>query len=57
MFGRTKSELPTTDTALAGRDQRPFAVGDKHLVLGTPIESDAPEGFAEVVVGLGCFWG
>jgi peptide-methionine (S)-S-oxide reductase len=57
MFGRSKSELPTADTALAGRDQRPFAVGDTHLVLGTPIESDVPAGFEEVVVGLGCFWG
>ncbi len=57
MFGRTKTDLPTAETALPGRDQRPFPVGDKHLVLGTPIESDVPEGFEEVVVGLGCFWG
>jgi peptide-methionine (S)-S-oxide reductase len=57
MFGRTTSELPTAETALAGRDQRPFAVGDRHLVLGTPIESEVPAGFGEVVFGLGCFWG
>ena len=57
IFGRSKSELPTPDSALPGRDQRPFPVGDKHLVLGTPIESDVPAGFEEVVVGLGCFWG
>ena len=30
---------------------------DKHLVLGTPIEGDVPEGFEVAVVGLGCFWG
>ena len=57
MFGRTKTELPTRDSALRGRDQRPFRVGDRHLVLGTPIEAEVPEGFEEVVVGLGCFWG
>ncbi|MDF2966635.1 MAG: peptide-methionine (S)-S-oxide reductase [Nocardioidaceae bacterium] len=57
MFGRTKTELPTRDTALRGRDRRPFGVGDRHLVLGTPIEAEVPEGFEEVVVGLGCFWG
>jgi len=57
MFGRTKTDLPTAETALPGRDQRSFPVGDKHLVLGTPIEAEVPEGFEEVVVGLGCFWG
>ena len=57
MFGRTKTELPTRDSALPGRDHRPFRVGDRHLVLGTPIEAEVPAGFEEVVVGLGCFWG
>ena len=56
IFGR-KTELPTPDNALPGRDTRPFGVGDKHLVLGTPIESDVPDGFEVAVVGLGCFWG
>jgi peptide-methionine (S)-S-oxide reductase len=56
IFGR-KTELPTPENALPGRDTRPFGVGDKHLVLGTPIESDVPDGFEEAVVGLGCFWG
>jgi peptide-methionine (S)-S-oxide reductase len=56
IFGR-KTELPTADQALPGRDTRPFSVGDKHLVLGTPIEGDVPEGFEVAVVGLGCFWG
>jgi peptide-methionine (S)-S-oxide reductase len=56
IFGR-KTELPTTENALPGRDTRPFSVGDKHLVLGTPIEGDAPNGFEVAVVGLGCFLG
>jgi peptide-methionine (S)-S-oxide reductase len=57
VFGREKSKIPSRDDALPGRDTRPFAVGGKHAVLGTPIEAEVPEGFAEVVVGLGCFWG
>ena len=32
IFGR-KTELPTPENALPGRDTRPFGVGDKHLVL------------------------
>jgi peptide-methionine (S)-S-oxide reductase len=54
---RDKSTLPTSQSALAGRSTRPFAVGDRHRVLGTPIETDAPEGLEVAVFGLGCFWG
>ena len=57
LFSRTKTELPAADQALPGRDARPFDVGAKHAVLGTPIEADVPEGYAEAVFGLGCFWG
>jgi peptide-methionine (S)-S-oxide reductase len=57
LFGREKSKIPSREEALPGRDTRPFAVGDTHAVLGTPIETEVPEGFEEVVVGLGCFWG
>ncbi|MDQ3104917.1 MAG: peptide-methionine (S)-S-oxide reductase MsrA [Actinomycetota bacterium] len=57
LFSRAKSELPTAENALPGRDRRPFDVGDRHAVLGTPIETDAPAGYEEAVFGLGCFWG
>ncbi len=57
IFGRTKSELPTPDKALPGRDIRPFSLPATHAVLGTPLEADAPEGFEVTVFGLGCFWG
>ena len=56
IFSR-KTELPDAAQALPGRETRPFAVGDRHLVLGTPIETDPPDGHEAVVVGLGCFWG
>lgn len=57
IFGNRKSELPTAETALSGRAERPFAVGDRHLVTGNPIETDGPEGFEVAIFGLGCFWG
>jgi peptide-methionine (S)-S-oxide reductase len=57
LFGREKTKIPSREDALPGRDTRPFAVGDTHAVLGTPIETEVPDGFEEVVVGLGCFWG
>jgi peptide-methionine (S)-S-oxide reductase len=57
MFGFDKTALPEREKALPGRPTRPFAVGDKHLVTGNPIETDGPEGFEVAVFGLGCFWG
>ncbi len=57
MFGRAKTELPTPDKALPGRPTRPFAVPDRHAILGNPIETDGPDGFEVAVFGLGCFWG
>jgi peptide-methionine (S)-S-oxide reductase len=57
LFGRTKTELPTADKALPGRDARPFSVPTTHAVLGTPLEGPIPDGFDVAVFGLGCFWG
>ncbi len=57
IFGRNKTDLPTGDTALAGRASRPFTVPATHRVLNTPIEGPTPDGFEVAVFGLGCFWG
>jgi len=57
MFSRHKSEMPTADTALPGRATRPFAVPDRHFVLGTPLEPPFPDGFGSAIFGMGCFWG
>ena len=57
IFGRSKSELPAADAALPGRGGRPFQVGGTHQTLGTPVETQAPDGFGVAVFGLGCFWG
>ena len=56
LFGKVKS-LPTADEALPGRATRPFAIGAKHAVLGTPLEGPVPDGYEVAYFGLGCFWG
>ena len=57
MFGRTKkTQLPTPDEALPGRDQ-PLDVPNRHFVNGNPIKPPFPEGLQQAVFGLGCFWG
>ena len=57
LFSRQKTEMITADSALPGRQTRPFAVGDRHYVLGTPLEAPYPAGLEEAYFGLGCFWG
>jgi peptide-methionine (S)-S-oxide reductase len=57
LFSRQKSQMIAADDALAGRDTRPFAVGERHYVLGTPLEAPYPDGLQEAYFGLGCFWG
>ena len=58
IFSRRPSTLPSADEALPGRDVRPFAVGDRHVVLDAPVITDeVPEGYQVALFGLGCFWG
>ncbi len=56
LFSRTKLELPTPESALAGRNIRMLVPG-RHFVLGTPLEPPYPDGFEQAILGLGCFWG
>ena len=44
------------ERALPGRDAE-MPVADRHAVLGTPMKGPFPEGFEQIVVGMGCFWG
>ena len=44
------------DRALPGRDQA-LPVADRHAVLGTPLKPPFPEGFEQLILGMGCFWG
>ena len=56
LFSRTKVQMPTADTALAGREGR-MPVPSRHEVLGTPLEPPFPEGTELALFGMGCFWG
>ena len=56
LFGRAKTELPTPEQALPGRDQ-PMAVADRHAVLGMSLAGPYPEGTEIAEFALGCFWG
>jgi peptide-methionine (S)-S-oxide reductase len=56
LFGRAKTELPTPEQALPGRDQA-VPVADRHAVLGTSLAGPYPEGTEIAEFALGCFWG
>ena len=51
-----KTEMPTPERALPGREQR-MPVPDTHFVLGTPLEPPFPEDTERAIFGMGCFWG
>ncbi|XP_061602481.1 mitochondrial peptide methionine sulfoxide reductase [Cololabis saira] len=52
----SKVELPTRETALAGRDE-PIRVSAKHDVNGNTTVPPFPDGTEMVMFGMGCFWG
>jgi peptide-methionine (S)-S-oxide reductase len=56
LLGRIKSRMIDPDRALPGRDT-PMRVPERHTVLGNPLTPPFPDGFEQVVFGMGCFWG
>ena len=53
---RKAAEMPTAESALPGRDVA-LPVTARHLVLDTPVVPPFPDGYEQIVVGMGCFWG
>ena len=56
LFNKAKTQLVAAEDALPGRDE-PIRVPERHEVLGNPLTPPFPEGFQQIVVGMGCFWG
>jgi peptide-methionine (S)-S-oxide reductase len=56
LFGSRKSQLPSAEQALPGRD-RVMPVPPTHFVNGHPLEGPFAENLETAVFALGCFWG
>jgi peptide-methionine (S)-S-oxide reductase len=56
VFRRQSPELPSAADALPGR-ATPMIVPGRHLVNDRRLAPPYPEGFREMLVGMGCFWG
>jgi len=56
LFSRKKTEMPTRETALAGRSV-PLRTADEHFIFGRPLKGPYPDGLETAMFGLGCFWG
>ncbi len=53
---RSKTEMPTAETALSGRDTA-LVVNAEHAVLGSSIMPPFADHLEIAMFGLGCFWG
>jgi len=56
MFFRKSLEMPTAETALAGRAE-PIATAERHFVFDRPLEKSFPDNIETAIFGMGCFWG
>lgn len=59
LFGSSaKSRMVSPQSALAGRNSRPFTLPQRHEILDAPLEGleDDPA-LHTLYLGLGCFWG
>ncbi len=55
-FMRKPATIPGAADALPGRSE-PIPTAETHFVHGRPLKGPHPEGMAEAMVGMGCFWG
>jgi len=53
---RNKTAMPTPETALKGRTE-PVPTARVHEITGNPLLGPYPDGFQQVLFGMGCFWG
>ncbi len=53
---RKKTGMPSPREALPGRTE-PIHTAEHHFVNGRKLAPPYPEGFEQVIFGMGCFWG
>jgi len=51
-----KSQMVAPQEALPGRSAS-LPTAETHFLTGIPLKSPVPEGMAEAMFGMGCFWG
>lgn len=56
MFGTDKSKMVTSEAALVGRKTL-IETSQLHFLSGIPLKGDIPDGYGQLYLGLGCFWG
>ena len=56
LFAEKPRGLPTAQEALPGRPD-PIPTAETHFVSGRPLKGPYPEGFEQLQVAMGCFWG
>ncbi len=58
LFGHPKKTvMVAAGDALRGRERPAFAIGERHAVLGTPLQPPFPGNLEVAYFALGCFWG
>lgn len=53
---RKKMDMVAPENALPGRPE-PLPLTEPHFLSGIDLKSPVPEGMAEAMFGMGCFWG
>lgn len=56
LFQRKKTEMVAKSEALTGRADA-IVQGMTHFLTGRDLQGPVPDGFAEAMFGMGCFWG
>lgn len=55
-FTRKPATVPTAAEALPGRAEA-IPTAETHFISGRPLKGPHPDGAAQFMVGMGCFWG
>lgn len=56
LFARKTVEMPTRETALAGRAAA-LPTAEQHFIFERPLKGPYPAGIETAMFGMGCFWG